>query len=179
MAELSGIVTGSGRSANPPPRPATPAAASKPAKAASRPPERSSGLPLADALSLVTEAADRLWKPEGTEALADLHRRGLTDETIQAARFGVAPFSLDPDAGGGPLLSSPRCGYPVVRRGPTGPCEDSPARGEQAEVRRSVPRPTRESTPRPPSSLAARSSSSKGSLTPSCLVKNSATWPPS
>ena len=89
VAELSGIVTPSGRSASPTPRPATPPAASKPAKAASPPPERSSGLPLADALALVTEAAGRLWTPEGTEALAYLHNRGLTDETIRAARLGV------------------------------------------------------------------------------------------
>ena len=89
VAELAGIVTPSGRSASPPPRPATAPAASKPEKAASPPPERSSGLPLADALALVTEAAGRLWKPEGTEALAYLHERGLTDETIRAARLGV------------------------------------------------------------------------------------------
>ena len=89
VAELAGIVTPSGRSASPPPRPATPPAASKPGKAASPPPERSSGLPLADAMALVTEAAGRLWTPEGTEALAYLHSRGLTDETIRAARLGV------------------------------------------------------------------------------------------
>ncbi len=37
----------------------------------------------------MTEAAGRLWKPEGTEALAYLQGRGLTDETIRAARLGV------------------------------------------------------------------------------------------
>jgi len=95
VAELSGIVTGSGRSANPPPRPATPIAI-KPEKAANPPPEPSSGLPLADALSLVTEAADRLWKPEGTEALAYLHNRGLTNETIRAARLGWTPGVMVP-----------------------------------------------------------------------------------
>jgi hypothetical protein len=46
-------------------------------------------LPLADALALVTEAADRLRTPQGAEALAYLHRRGLTDETIRTARLGV------------------------------------------------------------------------------------------
>lgn len=63
VAELSGIVTPSGQSASLPPRPAIPPAA----KAASPPPERPSGLPLADALALVTEAAGRLWMPEGSE----------------------------------------------------------------------------------------------------------------
>ena len=40
-------------------------------------------------MALVTEAAGRLWEPEGTEALAYLHNRGLTDETIHDARLGV------------------------------------------------------------------------------------------
>src|SRR5208337_5297823 len=48
VAELSGIVTPSRRSANPTPRPATAPPASKPAKAASPPPERPSVLTLAD-----------------------------------------------------------------------------------------------------------------------------------
>jgi hypothetical protein len=46
-------------------------------------------LPLTDALALVNEAAGRLWTPEGTDALSYLHNRGLTDETIRAARLGV------------------------------------------------------------------------------------------
>ena len=51
----------------------------------------SSGLPLADALALVDAAAERLWMPEGSAALAYLHGRGLTDETIKAARLGWTP----------------------------------------------------------------------------------------
>jgi hypothetical protein len=86
VAELAGIVTPSGTSASPVPRPTS---ATKPEKAASSAPERSSGLPLADARSLVDEAARRIWTLEGTEALAFLHRRGLTDETIRTARLGV------------------------------------------------------------------------------------------
>jgi hypothetical protein len=89
VAELSGVVAASRRSAKPQSRPTIAPAASKPAKAGSTPPERTSGLPLEEASSLVTEAAARLWTPEGTEALAYLHRRGLTDETIRAARLGV------------------------------------------------------------------------------------------
>jgi hypothetical protein len=45
----------------------------------------------ADALSLVTEAAERLWKPEGAPALAYLHDRCLDDERIKAARLGWTP----------------------------------------------------------------------------------------
>ena len=37
----------------------------------------------------MTEAAERLWKTGGTEALAYLRGRGLTDETIKAAHLGV------------------------------------------------------------------------------------------
>jgi DNA primase len=89
VTELAGIVTTSEPSASPAPRPATGLIVSKPAKAAIRPPERLSGLPLADALSLVHNAAGRLWEPEGAKALAYLHDHGLTDETIRAARLGV------------------------------------------------------------------------------------------
>jgi hypothetical protein len=46
------------------------------------------GLPLADALALVDEAAERLWTPEGRAALAFLEGRGLTGATIRAARLG-------------------------------------------------------------------------------------------
>src|SRR5271157_6165944 len=99
-AELSGIATASGKSPRPTQRPRPPAPAASP------PLERSSGLPLADALTLVTEAADRLWKPEGTEALDYLHGRCLTDETIKAARLGWTPCAMVPTRDGD------RC-YPV------------------------------------------------------------------
>jgi len=51
---------------------------------------------LDEASTLVTEAAGRLWTPEGTEALAYLHNRGLTDETIRAARLGWMPGVMIP-----------------------------------------------------------------------------------
>ncbi|MGO9597366.1 MAG: CHC2 zinc finger domain-containing protein [Isosphaeraceae bacterium] len=93
IADLSGIVAPSGGS--PRPRPPASPAASKLEKTHGRPPEGPSGLPLADALALVTEAADRLWRPEGTTARDYLHGRGLTDETIRAARLGmVASVSI-------------------------------------------------------------------------------------
>ncbi len=87
VAELTGIVPTSGAS----PRPRLPArpTASKTEKPPDRPPEGPSGLPLADALGLVTGAAGRLWTPEGGKALAYLRGRGLGDETIRAARLGV------------------------------------------------------------------------------------------
>ncbi len=57
-------------------------------KAPKPPPARSSGLPADQALALVREAAERLWTTEGTEALAYLHDRGLTDEAIRSASLG-------------------------------------------------------------------------------------------
>jgi hypothetical protein len=46
---------------------------------------------LADALTLVEKAAAAIWMSEGSKALACLHDRGLTDETIKAARLGWTP----------------------------------------------------------------------------------------
>src|SRR5262249_12247198 len=59
------------------------------AKAPTVAPERSSGLPLPDAVALVEDAEKRLWEPEGAAALDYLRRdRGLTETTIRAARLG-------------------------------------------------------------------------------------------
>ena len=43
---------------------------------------------MADALSLVSDASERLWTPEGTSALTYLRGRGLTEATIRQARLG-------------------------------------------------------------------------------------------
>jgi hypothetical protein len=90
VAELAGIVADSG--ANYRPRPPARKGVCKPVKADCPPPERTTGLPLSEASALVNEAAQRIWKPQGTEALDYLHNRGLTDETIKAARIGVIDF---------------------------------------------------------------------------------------
>jgi DNA primase len=39
-------------------------------------------------VSLVRDAAERLWRPEGASALVSLQERGLTDETIRVSRLG-------------------------------------------------------------------------------------------
>ena len=113
-ADLSGIAAPGG-SPRPDPRPRPPpastAGASKAAKQTNPPPERSSGLPLADALALVTEAFERLWTPEGTEALAYLHGRGLKDETIKAARLGWTPGVMVPYGNGD--KAKRRCGWVI------------------------------------------------------------------
>ena len=96
VADLSGIVVPSVGSPRPPASPTT----GKPAEAPGPPPERSSGLPLPDALALVTEATERLWKPEGAEALAYLHGRGLHPDTIRAARLGWTPGVMLSGQGG-------------------------------------------------------------------------------
>jgi len=53
-----------------------------------KPPAKASRLPLDAASALVTESISRLWSTEGVKALAYLHHRGLTNETIRAARLG-------------------------------------------------------------------------------------------
>ncbi len=80
VAELCGLSAPSG-DLPPPSRPT-------PAKATGRPEPGPSGLAAGDASALVEDAARRLWTPEGAGALSYLHGRGLTGETIRAARIG-------------------------------------------------------------------------------------------
>ena len=88
------------RGRGPPGRQARPLGEADPPEAPGRQPARqgrrqpakqASGLPLADALKLVEEAAARLWTPEGADALAYLRGRGLTEATIKTARLGWTP----------------------------------------------------------------------------------------
>jgi|GEM_PF-687854 len=46
----------------------------------------------ATALALVEDAEAKLWEPEGQRALGWLRRRGFTDATIRAARFGYQGY---------------------------------------------------------------------------------------
>lgn len=56
------------------------------------PSDKPQGLPLAEALVLVEEAATRMWTPEGIAALNHLTRcRYLTHETIHSHRLGWTP----------------------------------------------------------------------------------------
>jgi DNA primase len=89
IAEHAGIVAASGKPA--PSKRSRPPAAGTPARPAARPPDPPSGMPLADALKLVEDAAARLWTPEGLTALKYLRGRGLTDKTIRQARLGWTP----------------------------------------------------------------------------------------
>jgi DNA primase len=89
VAYLAGKPTPSGKPTRP-----RPPAASQPAKAPERPAKQSSGLPPADALKLVEDAAARLWTPEGADALAYLRGRGLTEAIIHAARLGWTPQAV-------------------------------------------------------------------------------------
>jgi DNA primase len=79
------LAGGSSPTRPPMPRPRPPA--KPPADAKVEPEEMSE----ADALALVEAAAGRLWTPEGSDALAYLTGRGLTPETIRAARLGSCP----------------------------------------------------------------------------------------
>lgn len=77
------LTTGAATSTGPTSKPA--------AKPTSRPPAEPTGLPEADALALVDVARERLWGPDGADALAYLTSRGLALETIRAARLGWTP----------------------------------------------------------------------------------------
>jgi hypothetical protein len=57
-------------------------------------------LPLTEALALVEAAEQRLWLPEGAEALAYLRGRGLTDTTIRRAHLGWVAKVMLPTADG-------------------------------------------------------------------------------
>jgi hypothetical protein len=130
LADLSGVLPPSmGRAVRPPPAPV----ATKPSSPS---PEQPSGLPLAEASTLVDEATDCLWGPGGQNARACLHGRGLTDETIRAA--GVHARRLDPDSGWGPLLSVLRGRHSLEGRRPADPDQDPSSGRWQAEVRGSL-----------------------------------------
>ena len=55
-----------------------------------------SGLPRDEAIALVTESIPRLWGRGGEFALAYLHGRGLTDETMKVVRLGWTPRVMVP-----------------------------------------------------------------------------------
>jgi DNA primase len=100
VTELAGIAIPSRQSGPEPSRPSPPTTTNKPALAPDRPPEPPSGLPPAEALALVTSARERLWTPEGTKGLIYLRGRGLSNETIKAARLGWTPGVMLPKRDG-------------------------------------------------------------------------------
>lgn len=84
LAAMIGLDGGSGIEAPPRPRLALP-------KPKPKPPAVDAAEALARrqwAMRITMEAVERLWSPEGREALAYLRWRGLTDATIGAARLG-------------------------------------------------------------------------------------------
>jgi DNA primase len=98
IAELTGIAVPSEK----PGRPRAPAATLvKATESLSRAtPPQPSGLPVADALSLATDAEKCLWTPEGRPALEYLRGRGLTEATIRAARLGWVRSVMIPTRNG-------------------------------------------------------------------------------
>ena len=95
--EAVAYLTGGPTPTRPGKAPGRPVAKPKPV-----PPPEPSGLPEADALALVADAAARLWRPEGADALAYLTgpRRCLSLETIRAARLGWTPGVMVPTRDG-------------------------------------------------------------------------------
>ena len=104
--------------------------------------------------ALVEAAADRLWTPEGAAALAGLRARGLDDETIRAARLGMTRPSGRPPGTAAPTPAG--CRHPLARGRPADAGEGPPARGAEAEVRRSLPGPARPLCRRPRPARPAR-----------------------
>ena len=119
VAEMAGIATPSKAPARPirsgsTDRPRTPArpsvgpsvqssvatVAGPPVRTAESPPDRPSGLDRTEAERLVEEASERIWRPEGADALAHLRGRGLTDATIRVARLGWTPGAMLPTSDG-------------------------------------------------------------------------------
>src|SRR5271157_575265 len=94
LADLSGVIPSSRGTAVR--RPPAPAASKTPA----RPPDQPSGLPLAEASTLVDEAVVCLWGLGGGTALAYLRGRGLTEATIKAAGLGYTPGVMIPTRAG-------------------------------------------------------------------------------
>lgn len=82
-----------------PARPSMPPAGPS-VRAAERPPDGPNGLPSVDALALVEDASERIWKPEGRAALAYLEGRGLTPDTIRRHRLGWTPRAWLPKSDG-------------------------------------------------------------------------------
>jgi hypothetical protein len=68
-----------------------PHAGARPSTPTTCPECASMGMTGAEGLALVAEAEQKLWGPDGKEALAYLHGRGLSDKTIRAARLGWTP----------------------------------------------------------------------------------------
>ncbi len=115
LAEQAGIAaSGTGPPEPGDPRPDAPPGPWTPAPAAAKPlkPARARRVALADALALVDDAAERLWTPEGGDALAYLKGRGLTAETIRPARLGMDASGIDSDHGWDSILASLRIVIP-------------------------------------------------------------------
>ena len=91
LADLVGVIPSSREG---PSRPAPPI------KTPTRPPGGPSGLPLVKATSLVADAAERLWGPGRGNALAYVHGRGLSDDTVRAAGLGYTPGVMIPTRDG-------------------------------------------------------------------------------
>jgi len=91
LAGLAGVIT------SPSPGVKSVAPTDKPP---ARPPDEPTGLPLAEASSLVADSVACLWGPGGENARDYLHSRGLTGETIKAASLGYAPGVMVPTKDG-------------------------------------------------------------------------------
>ncbi len=120
----------------------------------------------------------RIWTPEGEAALGYLRGRGLNDATIRAARLGWTPGVAIPKCDGVaywraigvviPWLDGDRLAMVKIRQ----PEGRKPKYGEAYRDQPSI-------FPGPAAIQPGRRwSFARGSLTPSCLVRPSGSWPP-
>ncbi len=79
----------------------TPPSPPRPRRTPRRTDQREMAACQAAALALVTQAAARIWTPDGQAGLDELQARGLNDATIRLARLGWAPDASLPRPGGG------------------------------------------------------------------------------
>ncbi len=105
-----------------------------------KPERRSEGMPEADAVALVAASAARLWNPEGAAALSNLSGPGTgpRDDPDRPARVGAS--GPGPHEGRAELLGN-RYRDSLASWGPAGTGQGPAARGTEAEVCRSLPKP--------------------------------------
>ena len=145
VAELAGIVTPSGKPARPRPRgPASRPPEARP-RAAGSPPDDRSGCPWPMPWRW-SKTPQATLDARGTDALAYLRRgRGLTEATIRPPAWDGRLGVTMPTADGVRFCQASGVTIPWHDGWPPGAGQDPPARGEEAEVCRSIPRTARRS----------------------------------
>ncbi len=105
-------------------------------------PEQSSGLSPSDALLLVQDASERIWTPEGGDAAGVPRTPRFDRRDHPPASSGMGSEGVVADPGRNSLLASVRHHPALARWRSLDPAQDPTARGSEAQVCRSLPRPS-------------------------------------